>query len=215
MRIFKSFLETLALVVMSNRYQTRRYMSVPEMLALIPMPNRQGCINLYEANLKLFQTVQGATNNHQAWLGGYHDHVQEVMNIVAGLYEFYKSLGRPLPFQLEDALLVTFLHDIEKPWKYDIDDQGVLHIKPELEDKEAQHAFRAKRLAEYNIILNPMQLNALRYVEGELYDYSSRHRVMNELASICHQADVASARMYYDYPLVANDPWKGARRERS
>jgi hypothetical protein len=34
--------------------------------------------------------------------------------------ELYKNLGshRPLPFSLSDVLLILYLHDLEKPWKY-------------------------------------------------------------------------------------------------
>lgn len=191
-----------------------KFLTISELLLLIEVPNRIGCQGIYEDNKILFQTVQGSTNNHQAWKGGYHDHVQEVMNIGKGLFEFYNSFGRELPFSLSDVLLVLYLHDIEKPWKYDIDADGVLHIKSELVDKEAQHRFRAIKLQEYGIELSDIQQNAMRYVEGELYDYSSRRRVMNELAAMCHLADVTSARIFYDYPLEADDSVLGAERIR-
>lgn len=48
-------------------------------------------------------------------------------------------------------------------------------------------------------------------MEGELNDYSSKIRVMNELAAFCHKVDVHSARIWYDYPQN-NDPWVGAKR---
>ena len=39
------------------------------------------------------------------------------MIIAAVLHKEFSSL-RPLPFTLSDALLVLFLHDLEKPWAY-------------------------------------------------------------------------------------------------
>lgn len=64
----------------------RRYYAVEEMIGTIDEPNRSSCFRILNAHRKLFQTVQGSTNNHQNWLGGYFDHVQEVMNIGVVLY---------------------------------------------------------------------------------------------------------------------------------
>ncbi|MBX4190352.1 hypothetical protein KW791_03615, partial [Candidatus Parcubacteria bacterium] len=89
------------------------------MIEKIDPPNRNVCKIILQDNRKLFQTVPGSTNNHQAWPGGYWDHVREIMNIAIVNHKGLSEL-RPLPFSLSDALLVVFLHDLEKPWKYDI-----------------------------------------------------------------------------------------------
>ncbi len=187
-----------------------KYLSIPEMLELIDEPNRAACRRIYTENLTLFQTVPGSTHNHQAWPGGYHDHVQEAMNI-AGV--FYEGLGRlrALPFSLSDALLVVFLHDIEKPWKYELGPDGHLRHRSGMTTKADHQRFRERMLAEYGISLTPEQLNGLKYVEGELDDYTNRRRVMGPLAAFCHLADVTSARIWFAHP---NDTWPGARRDR-
>ncbi len=190
-----------------------RYYLIEEMLEMIDEPNRSICIRILKENRALFQTVSGSTNNHQAWVGGYFDHVQEIMNCVILLYMLW-SRCRPLPFSLSDALLVVFFHDIEKPWKYELRDDGQLYVIPDLEEKAAQHEFRMKKLETYGIILTPMQRNGLKYVEGELHDYSSRERRMEPLAALCHMADVWSARGWFNHPLEADDPWVGASRIR-
>ena len=59
-----------------------KYFLLDELLEMIDEPNRSGCKKLLADNRELFQTVQGSTNNHQAWSGGYFDHIQEIMNIV-------------------------------------------------------------------------------------------------------------------------------------
>ena len=79
------------------------YRTIEQLLGLIDEPNRSACLRLYSDNVKLLQTVQGSTNNHQAWSGGYHDHVQEIMNIAVGVYEMI-SPRRPLLFTLSDLL---------------------------------------------------------------------------------------------------------------
>lgn len=191
----------------------RRRYAITEMLEMVYQPNRAACFRILAGNWDLFTTVPGSSCNHQAWPGGYYDHVEEVMNMAIVLYDSM-SARRPLPFSLSDALLVLFLHDIEKPWKYELGEDGELRIIESLRAKEAQHAFRDRKLQEEGIVLTPDQKNGMRYVEGELNDYSGSRRVMGELAAFCHMADIASARIWHDYPLAENDPWEGAKRMR-
>ncbi|MBI5742709.1 MAG: hypothetical protein HZA25_02640 [Candidatus Niyogibacteria bacterium] len=178
---------------------------------MIDEPNRDICRKILESNKALFQKVQGASHNHQAWPGGYWDHVQETMNLAVAFYDTLDAL-RPLPFTRSDALLVLFLHDIEKPWKYELLPDGTLAIIEELREKKAQHAFRAEKLKEYGIALTPEQFNGLEYVEGEFEDYSSKRRVSGPLAAFCGNCDRTSARLWHDHPAAENDPWSGAKR---
>lgn len=187
------------------------YLTVEQMLEMIDEPNRSACAMILADNLNLFQTVQGSTNNHQAWSGGYFDHVQEIMNIAVVLYERLCSI-RPLRFSLSDLLLVVYLHDIEKPWKYELREDGQFYHKPAFGSKEDQHRFQAAKLAEYGVALTPEQENGLKYAEGELNDYSNRRRAMGPLAAVAHMCDVASARLWFDHPMEQNDPWPGAER---
>lgn len=184
------------------------YYSLEDLIQMIDEPNRSVCLKILQDNMDLFKTVQGSSHNHQAWPGGYHDHIVEVMNIGLILYNQF-NLIRPLPFTVSDAMLVLFLHDIEKPWKYELVD-GKAEIKPELQDKEKQHEFRNKKLEEYGIQLTEEQRTGMTYVEGEHKDYSPKYRSMNPLAALCHIADTASARIWFDYPV--SDPWGGAMR---
>ena len=96
---------------------TQRYLTIEELVAQIDGSNGAACARILADHRKLFETVQGSTNNHQAWPGGYLDHVLEIMNIAVLLHARMSEL-RPLPFSLSDLLLVVFLHDVEKPWKY-------------------------------------------------------------------------------------------------
>jgi 23S rRNA maturation-related 3'-5' exoribonuclease YhaM len=120
-----------------------RYSNIEDLLSLIEVPNGQACRELLEKNLQLFRATQGSTQNHQAWRGGYYDHVQEVMNLVVVLYQTLDAL-RPLPFSLSDALLVSFLHDLEKPWGYTLRQDGSLERSRGLVANSDQHAFRMR-----------------------------------------------------------------------
>ncbi len=190
-----------------------RYRSLEQLIDMIDEPNRAKCRRILDDNRTLFETVQGSSHNHQAWPGGYVDHVTEAMNVAYLLYAFNGL--RPLPFTRSDALLVLFIHDIEKPWKYELAADGGLQEIEALRDKSAQHEFRIRKLDEYGIALTPDQLNALTYVEGEYKEYSNKRRMMGPLAAFCHLCDVTSARIWFDHPAAENDPWEGANRERS
>lgn len=189
------------------------YHTIEQMLGMIDEPNRSACLRILADNKKLFQTVQGSTNNHQNWPGGYFDHVQEIMNIAVVLYEQLSSI-RPLPFSLSDLLLVVYLHDVEKPWKYELHDDGQLHHKATMQNKEDHQRFRMAKLTKYGVVFTPEQENGMKYAEGELNDYSNRRRIMGPLACVAHMCDVASARLWFDHPMQENDPWLGARRIR-
>lgn len=186
-----------------------KYYTLEDLVGMIGEPSRKICQHILKDNIILFKTVQGSSHNHQAWPGGYFDHIQEVMNVGLVLFNQLSSI-RPLPFSLSDVMLILFLHDIEKPWKYEFID-GLPQIKPDLKDKVAQREFRNKKLKEYGIELTLDQEIGMKYVEGESNDYTPGKRSMNPLAAICHAADVISARIWFDYPAL-NDSWNGAKR---
>jgi hypothetical protein len=169
---------------------------------MLDEPNRTACKQLLNKNRKLFSFAPGSSHNHQAWEGGYLEHIVETMNIACVLYSTMNKL-RPLPFSLASALLVLFLHDLEKPWKYKKDDKGFSRTVT----KNERRLFREELMSDYGIILTEEETNGMRYVEGELEDYSSKHRVMGPLAGFCHLCDVTSARIWFDQPAGGNDPW--------
>lgn len=190
------------------------YLTLPELLQLIEEPAAEACRRIYENNIALFEKARGSTHNHQTWDGGYVDHVTDGMNYARHLFALDHALGRPLNFTLSDALLIFYLHDLEKPWRILVQESGEAINRPGLDTKAAFQEFREAKLREYGLELTPAQLNGLTYVEGELRDYSSKRRVMNELAAFCHKVDVWSARQAFDYPKAEGDEWTGATRFR-
>lgn len=188
-----------------------RYCPLEQLLDMMGEPNSSLCKRILEENRERFSQARGARSNHQAWVGGYLDHVQETMNIALVLFKILHVV-RPLTFAFSDALLVLFLHDLEKPWKYERASAGGWSVVPGLEDKRAQHEFRFEKIREYGIVLTEEQENALRYVEGEGADYTNTRRVMGPLAAFCHLCDVTSARIWFDCPKPEKDPWRGAHR---
>lgn len=191
------------------------YLRIEALLDRIDEPNRTACRKILNDNRMLFESARGSTHNHQTWDGGYLDHVVDGMNYARHLHAFDASFGRPLPFSESDALLIFFLHDLEKPWRIVVGRDGEASNRPGFDTKEAFKAFRERKLAEYGVVLSDAQMNALTYVEGEMKDYSSLRRVMNELAAFCHKVDVWSARGWFDHPKAEGDGWAGAGRFRA
>lgn len=190
----------------------QKYFYLPEMIDLIEEPNRSVCKRILKENEKLFRTVPGSTHNHQNWPGGYWDHIQEVMNIAIFEYDKMDSL-RPQNFSLSSALLVLFLYDLEKLWKYEVGSDGELRHKKEINTPETEHWFRDKKLYEYGIVLTPEQKNAMLYVHEEMGAYSSRRRMMGPLAAFCCVCDIISAIIWFEYPRDGfEDSWWPAQR---
>jgi hypothetical protein len=156
---------------------------------------------MIEKNEALFDVAPGSTHNHQAWPGGYWDHIAEVCEMVEHLYDGLLNMGRPLPFFPEDAIVVLFFHDLEKPWRISTDNDGkYISLFP----KDGSQEFREKQLRKYEIwdLLTADQQEALKWVEGEHEHYSQGKRSMTPLAAFCHLCDTASARIFHDYPRM-------------
>lgn len=191
-----------------------KYRSIECLIRKIDTPNRKGCEKVLSDNRKLFETARGSTHNHQTWEGGYIDHITDGMNFIVYFYKFMKEFGRRLPFSRSDALLVFYLHDLEKPWRIVVDSHGQAKNKAGLTTKDQFKLFRENKLAEYGIKLTPAQQNAFTYIEGEGKDYSAERRVMNELGAFCHAVDTWCARGWFDYPKATGDEWASAGRIR-
>ena len=91
------------------------YFNLDQLLSKIDDPYQSRCRNFYHRHQHLFETSKGSKIKHQAWEGGYLDHIMEVMNIACVTYDALNQC-RALPFSLSDALLCLYLHDIEKLW---------------------------------------------------------------------------------------------------
>jgi hypothetical protein len=187
-----------------------KYYALEDLVMMIDEPNRSAIKEFVLSKRRVLRSSVGSTNNHQTWSSGWWDHTTEVMNLAVLLYSLLNSL-RPLPFSLSDLLLVLFMHDIEKPWKYLARD-GQLDHRPGMETKAGHQAFRMEIAKSWNIQLTDMHVNGIKYAEGELDDYNPRRRVMSPLAAVAHMCDNPSARLWPKHPFVKNDPWMGAKR---
>lgn len=187
----------------------RDYLDLGRLLALLSGDVGERMERLYDDHYVEYEHARGSSANHQAWRGGYWDHVCEIGNIAVNQYAWMDAV-RPLPFTLHDALLVLFAHDLEKMVRFRADGSE----DPRLADKADKAAFRLALLARYEIQLTPEQANAMWLAEGlRDGDYRSDRRQMGPLAAFVHTCDLLSARLWYSHPMPdGQDPWPSARR---
>lgn len=156
------------------------------------------CEKLYrvlDENKRIIYAAKGSQHNHQAWEGGYLQHVADCISIAIGIHHsMFVDMDWPVPFRLSSVILVLFLHDIEKPFM-----QDRMAEDPEMPvwSKVQRMKFRSELCIHYNIQLTNEELLALHYIHGEGEDYSTTERKMNELGALCHAADVLSARVWH------------------
>lgn len=177
--------------------------------------NRRLIIDLHERLWPEIVLAPGSSHNHQAWPGGYREHIKQVNHYVAGIFSLWvtnnvlASLSEEEQFTLPEALTVTSLHDIEKLFKLVRGADGTLRKNHELVSKQQRDDFKLRFLGECGIVLTSNQVNAMRYVEGMGGDYTPHRRVMSPMAVLCHTADILSARGSFNlgnptsnYPLL-------------
>jgi len=148
-------------------------------------PRRDAILDFHQEFKDKIYTAKGSSYNHQAWPGGYADHIADAFRICEVLCSQLPKI-RPINVNYDSALIVIYFHDIEKMWKYT---DGTLI------DKEKWYN---EYLPSRGITFTEEELNALRYTHGEVDDYRKDARVMNQLAAICHAADNVSARLWFD-----------------
>jgi hypothetical protein len=187
------------------------YLHLDAFVDMVEEPNRANVAAMIADGRDRYRSAWGSSHNHQAWKGGYEDHIVETLNLARVDYQLLNAL-RPLPFAFSSVVLVLISHDLEKADRYDAHGNAI----PALDSKEAKHAYRLQQLHRWDVQLTEQQLNALCFVEGERPgDYSSSGRASNELAAFCHRQDSWSARGWHDKPAAENDSWPGAQRVNS
>lgn len=147
-------------------------------------------------------TCQGSQHNHQAWAGGYIDHVLETIRIAITIYWPLRS--RTFDFSLSSVLTVLLVHDIEKLFPERIDAEIALGMpRPKAKDRVRYNVLHEEGI--WDILTNE-EKDALDHIEGEK-GYDGLTRKMSPLAAFCHSCDILSARMWYDRPLIEGDIW--------
>ena len=163
------------------------------------------CERLYkilDEHAATFDFARGSLYKHQAWPGGYLQHVADCMSIARRILNGTRR-GYPVPFEWGSVVLVLFLHDIEKPF---MQLQFAIAAPEDFRPwtKKERIDFRMGMINRYSIEMTVEERVALKYVEGEGGDYSATERKMNELGALCHAADVLSARLWHSRNIPEN-----------
>lgn len=169
-----------------------QYKTIDKLLDLIDEPNRSACRVLMEENLERFKMSPGSLIKHQAWPNGYIQHLEETMNFGVGLFEMMNDF-RKLDFTISDVILVLFLHDLEKPFRY-------VEPKKEFLNDEEKKKFINEMVGKYEIVLDENHINALQYIHGEGDEYNRTERIQKPLAAFVHVCDTISSRVWFDCP---------------
>jgi hypothetical protein len=156
----------------------------------------EGLMKFHADHEALIRDAKGSKSKHQAWPGGYLDHLVECLTIGD---EMWNGLGciRELPFEWSSVVKVLYFHDVEKMFKYS-------NLKPPRADvyesvMNDKMLFYKDDIGDfYWIDFTDEELNALEHIHGEK-DYGE-HRIAGPLAAFCHCCDMLSARMWHDKP---------------
>ncbi|MEI6352409.1 MAG: hypothetical protein WCO35_00515 [Candidatus Nomurabacteria bacterium] len=169
-----------------------KFYKINYLLNKIESVNQVKCKKIFEDHKDRFLVAPGSLAKHQNWKGGYIDHLEEIMSMAYNFYGFMFKERKP-DFTLSDSLLVLFLHDLEKPFKY-------VEPKTKFTSDLEKEEFINSVLKEYKIKLNNKQKIALKYIHGEGEDHNSKKRIQNPLGAFCHMCDNNSARIWFSYP---------------
>jgi hypothetical protein len=165
-------------------------------------PRKKTFLNIYEEYSDLFHFAVGSCHNHQAWRGGYADHITECLRINTVTYDALELI-RPLTFTKDQALVCLFLHDIEKPFKYALKghiegDKWKCKWSSGLSWEDIKWSIIIELIEKYKFSLSTEEQNAIRYSHGEGNSHNKFSRVAGPLAAHVHHCDNTSARIYYN-----------------
>jgi hypothetical protein len=189
-------------------------LTLQDLLGEMEDSRREVILNIYFEYERVFAYAAGSSHNHQAWKGGYLDHIAETLRINRLTYAALNAF-RPLPFTEDSAAICLFLHDIEKPFRYGPKDHpecikwATWHRQwCEGEDEYGDETYEGWEAAKWEIIrsfdrqfglkLTDDEINAIKYTHGEGNDHRKDTRVAGPLAAHVHHCDNISARIYFD-----------------
>ena len=179
-----------------NTYKLR------DLLVQMDDPRKHALLAFYDDYKDVFHYAAGSSHNHQAWPGGYADHIADILRINEVTYDALTAF-RPLDFTKESAAMALFLHDIEKLFKHGPSDSK----KCSLWQKQAQTYAEWEALKwdilnfmeeKYGFQLTEEERKAIHFAHGEGIEYRKDMRVSFPLAAHVHHCDNTSARIYYD-----------------
>ena len=169
----------------------------------------------------MFAPASSKEHFHNAFPGGYVEHVLNITNAVRKVYNTWKECGAHINFTEEEMIFATLHHDLGKVGDdsedYYIPNESEWHRKNQgkiyTSNPKLQYMNISDRslwlLQEFNIKLNQTEYIGLKLADG-LYDEGNKSYYMSfnpdfelqsNLAHIIHQADMIASK-------TERDKWK-------
>lgn len=175
-----------------------------DLLGEIEDPRKDILLNIYTDHEELFHSTLGSSHNHQAWHGGYADHIAECLRINSLVYDALSTL-RPLTFSKASGAIALFFHDIEKPFKYGPKtDAECFRWQSQCADthqgdwEAVKYDILTHFETQYGLSFTAEEMNALHYTHGEGNHHRKDARVASPLAAHVHHCDNTSARIWFN-----------------
>lgn len=124
---------------------------------------------------------------HHTQRGGLYTHTLEVMEHGIALFNTFNESAKNVDISLDDVILTTFAHDLDKINKYVDHGNRFLWNYGRIDVNDTADVVNI--LSRYGIYLNDIQLNALTFSHG---GWSVDRGKMKPLATIVHCADILS-----------------------
>ena len=154
--------------------------TIEEYLRLVSEPRQTKILGLHEECLAAIDSAKGSSQNHQAWRGGYRDHLTQCLIVAEWAYKCVAAYHGPPPFRFESAVVAIYFHDWEKLWKY---------ADPPHPQPPDKMEFVRQVLPARGIVLTDEELNAVEYAHGEPdHEYRKDRKAMGRLAALVHAA---------------------------
>lgn len=181
-----------------NRFDIPKYISMIEDKDL-----REKIKSIYldlRANMEYYPA---STKYHHKDFGGHGDHTAQVMELSINIYNSLKESCAD--FNLDDVILVAFVHDLDKLWRYqqikERKEGGPIFEYKELEVPYDEYSKTIAECFRRGLELKDIHIEAIDHHHGgwaqdlsSVYNYRSKN--IGKLATILHCADMLSCSLW-------------------
>jgi len=140
-----------------------------------------------------------ARKYHHWWRAGWGDHTAQVMELGISLYKTASSYEEIKDFNIDDVVLVSFVHDLDKLWRYELLKEPKSNQLFEYRKDIPPYAENSKAVAECfrnGIQLTDKHIEAIDHHHGgysfDLSSVYSKGTSMTTLSVILNSADMLS-----------------------
>lgn len=176
--------------------------TIEQMLEVIVDDKLRGQLQkLYKENAEKMKQLPASVKYHHAYVGGYHDHVQQIMYYGMRIHKFMDKVSK-LDCSQDDVIFLCFIHDHDKLERYIQDGEikggdrkGEMKFAKALDFTIDPYAKVISMLAKEGIFLTDEQQHALCYQSGGWSEFAKWDSDMSALATILHCADMLSSKI--------------------